>query len=130
MNLFDEPYWQYAEAGELRLQQCVACASFRYPPAPICPECLTEEHDWAALSGQGSLLAWTVFHRQYFPDIPVPYLVGAVVTAEGPILIGNIVGLPAADLTHGMPMSAVFPPSTGSRRLCQWTSRSSLEHRT
>ena len=42
-----------------------------------------------ALSGRGRLLSWTVFHRQYFPAAAVPYIVVAVETEEGPILVGN-----------------------------------------
>ncbi|GII97062.1 Zn-ribbon domain-containing OB-fold protein [Sinosporangium siamense] len=123
-GIFDEPYWRYAAAGELRLQRCSACGSFRYPPGPACPDCLAEEHEWTALSGRGSLLAWTVFHRQYFPGIPVPYAVAAVRTAEGPILIGNIAGTAVGDLIHGMPLTAVFEDVTttdGPLRICQWT---------
>lgn len=123
-GLFDEPYWRYAAAGELRLQRCARCGHVRYPPGPACPECLAGEHDWARLSGQGTLLAWTVFHRRYFPEPPVPYVVGAVRTPEGPILIGNVIGVPAAGLTHDMPLRAVFEDVVtpdGPFRLCQWT---------
>ncbi|WP_083502066.1 OB-fold domain-containing protein [Sphaerimonospora mesophila] len=131
-GVFDEPYWRYAAAGELRVQRCAACGGLRYPPGPSCPECLSAEHEWAALSGRGSLLAWTVFHRQYFPGVPVPYIVAAVRTAEGPILIGNIVGAAASDLTHEMPLTALFEDVTtadGPLRICQWTHPDDRPHR-
>jgi uncharacterized protein len=146
-GLHDTPYWRYAAAGELRLQRCEGCGHFRYPPGPVCPECLARESSWEQLSGTGTLLAWTVFHRQYFSWLPTPYLVGAVRTPEGPILIGNLVGTDAARLTHDMPLRAVFEPfgtgtpgspdnpgatapgdteditdpPGGGWRLCQWT---------
>ncbi|MEV7007331.1 OB-fold domain-containing protein [Streptosporangium sp. NPDC051022] len=123
-GVFDEPYWHHVAAGELRLQRCSGCGAFRYPPGPVCPECLAEEHDWAALSGTGSLLAWTVFHRRYFPEIPVPYVVAAIRTPEGPILIGNVVGTRDSRLSHGMPMRAVYEDvdtTDGPLRICQWT---------
>ncbi|MEU0987451.1 OB-fold domain-containing protein [Streptomyces sp. NPDC005953] len=141
---YDAPYWRYAAEGELRLQRCGGCGQFRYPPGPVCPDCLAEEASWERLSGTGTLLAWTVFHRQYFPWIPAPYLVGAVRTTEGPILIGNLVGIDATWLVHDMPLRAVFESVTptdtslpvtaatavaeapdqspdGTWRLCQWT---------
>ncbi|MEU5401452.1 OB-fold domain-containing protein [Streptomyces sp. NPDC005963] len=144
-GLYDAPYWRYAAAGELRLQRCGECAGFRYPPGPVCPDCLAEESSWEQLSGTGTLLAWTVFHRQYFPWIRAPYLVGAVRTTEGPILIGNLVGTTAADLIHDMPLRAVFEtvdddlpvtagtdepndPPGGAWRLCQWTPRDTHPH--
>ena len=123
-SIFDRPYWEYASRGELRLQRCAACGEFRYPPAPVCPECLADEHDWEPLSGRGSLLAWTVFHRRYFPEIPVPYVVAAVLTPEGPLLVGNLVGVDGRGLTHGMPLRAVHQDVTtpdGALRICQWT---------
>jgi uncharacterized OB-fold protein len=43
------------------------------------------------LTGKGTVLGWTIFHRPYFPELPVPYTVVAVETDEGPILVGNYV---------------------------------------
>ncbi|MCM2391879.1 Zn-ribbon domain-containing OB-fold protein [Streptomyces albipurpureus] len=135
-GIYDTPYWRYTAAGELRLQRCGGCERFRYPPGPVCPDCLAQESSWERLSGAGTLLAWTVFHRQYFPAIEVPYLVGAVRTPEGPILIGNLIDTSAAELSHDMPLRAVFETLPTGRpadadthtdspgegwRLCQWT---------
>lgn len=132
-SVHDGPYWRYAAVGELRLQRCTACGHVRYPPGPACPECLAAEHSWELLSGTGELLAWTVFHRAYFPDIPVPYAVLAVRTPEGPILIGNLLGADHIELRHGMALHAVHEQVTGpdgSWQLCQWspTELSTKEH--
>lgn len=119
---YDEPYWRYAAAGELRLQRCAACGHMRYPPGPVCPECLAPEHTWDPLSGTGRLLAWTVFHRPYFPEIPVPYVVAAVRVPEGPVLLGNLLGTDVP--VHDMPLRAVHEDATAADgttfRLCQW----------
>src|SRR5690606_1766912 len=41
LGLYDEPFWRYMkEEGEMRLQCCSECGAFRYPPAPVCAECL------------------------------------------------------------------------------------------
>jgi uncharacterized OB-fold protein len=135
LGLFDQPYWRYAAHGELRLPRCVACGAFRYPPGPSCPDCLTTEHTWELLSGNGTLLAWTIFRRQYFPQFPVPHLVAAIRTDDGPILIGNLVGVAESELRHDMPLHAVFEDTTfdhpdlavadtaipaGGWRICQW----------
>lgn len=130
-GVFDAPYWEHVAAGELRLQRCASCGHYRYPPGPVCPECLTPECTWEPLSGQGSLLAWTVFHRQYFPEIEVPYVVVAVRAQEGPILIGNLAGASVGELTHNMPMRAVFEEVTGADgpwRICQWTPAPNRSH--
>ena len=89
MGLYDRPFWEHVAAADLRLQRCRSCAAFRYPPGPVCPQCLSPEHDWTALSGTGVVLGWARFHRQYFDELPPPYTVVAVETAEGPVLVGN-----------------------------------------
>lgn len=132
IGLHDAPYWEHAAAGELRLQRCTACGHVRYPPGPVCPECLAPEHSWDLMSGTGTLLAWTVFHRPYFPGLPVPYVVLAVRTPEGPILVGNLAGAPRTALVHDMPLRAVFEHVTGpdgSWHLCQWAPAEQEEQR-
>ena len=86
----DDEFWRYLEQGEVRVQRCGACDTVRYPPEPVCPACLAEDATWRLLTGTGSLLAWTTFHRQYFPTLPVPYTVGAVATPEGVIVCGRL----------------------------------------
>jgi len=70
------------------------------------------------------LLSWTVFRRQYFPELPVPYVVAAVRTDEGPILVGNLVGYGDREIVHDMPVRVVFEEvasAAGPWRICQWT---------
>lgn len=119
----DVPFWGFLEDQELRLQQCRDCGRFRYPPAPVCPDCWSEAHTWTPLSGRGVLLSWTRFHRQYFPELPAPYVVVAVQAVEGPILIGNLVGDERRPLAPGLLCRARFEPArddAGEFWLCQW----------
>ena len=115
-------YWTHIARQELRLQCCAACHSYRYPPAPVCPDCGGTAADWRALSGTGEVVAWTVFHRSYFPGLPAPYAVVSVRTAEGPLLVGNLTG--PAPPAVGLAVRAVFCPARfedGTEgRICQW----------
>jgi uncharacterized protein len=125
----DARFWDYLDQQELRLQQCRHCGRFRYPPGPVCPDCWSEEHAWTTLSGRGQLLCWTRFHRQYFPHLPVPYLVAAIQTMEGPILIGNLLGADGLELVHGMACRVVFEQARGDDGefwICQWTPEPTL----
>lgn len=92
MTLYDEPMWRSMEEGRLKLQCCGGCGAFRYPPGPSCPECLSPESEWKAVSGKGEVLSWVVFRKQYFSDFPAPYNAVAVRLAEGPIIISNLEG--------------------------------------
>ena len=108
MSIYEKPFWDAVQARELRLQRCAGCAHVWYPPGPVCPRCLSESWTFDKMSGRGRVVAWTVFHRQYFPDIPVPYAVVSVMLDEGPLMIGNVVGIDAATLQLDLPVEAVF----------------------
>jgi uncharacterized OB-fold protein len=92
VSLLDEPMWASIEKHQWALQSCSECRTFRYPPAPICPNCLSMSSEWSALSGQGTIISWVVFHRQYFDDYPPPYNAIAVQLDEGPLVISNLEG--------------------------------------
>lgn len=122
-GFYETAFWRFVDARELRLQRCERCGHWRYPPGPACPRCRSDAFAWAATAGRGRVLAWTVFHRQYFPEIPVPYAVASVRLPEGPLMIGNIVNLPIDAIRHDMPVRAAFErvaAPDGPWTLCQW----------
>jgi uncharacterized OB-fold protein len=122
-GVFELPFWKYVSNNELRLQQCSGCSHLRYPPGPACPKCLCDKFTWEALSGRGRVVAWTVFHRQYFPELPVPYTVLSVQTDEGPMLIGNLLGASPESLRHGMAVRVAFETvanADGNWKIYQW----------
>ena len=132
-GLFDDVLWQFAEQGELRLQQCKACGQVRYLPGPVCPACLSEDYCWARMGGTGKIMSWCVFHKQYFPEMPTPYAVILVSIPEGPVLAGNILDCPVEDLRIDMPVTVSLEPVIWSDgrggRLFQMAARRSIAPR-
>jgi uncharacterized OB-fold protein len=110
----NRPFWEATKRRELRLQRCAACGRFRYPPAPVCPECLSEDSTWTRVSGRGTVSTFVVFHKIYFPSFArdVPYNVVQVELAEGPRLTANLVDVPNEQITVGMPVEVVFDDVT------------------
>lgn len=92
MGIDDLPMWQSIDRQGLELQCCDACATFRYPPAPLCPGCLSLEATWTPVDGTGTILSWVVFHKKYFDDHLPPYNSVAVQLPEGPIVISQLQG--------------------------------------
>src|SRR6266446_4474930 len=88
----NRPFWDATRRHQLALQRCADCTRFRYPPAPVCPECLSDRAEWTAVSGRGVVSTFVVFHQRYFtsfaPDIP--YNVVQVQLDEGPRLMANL----------------------------------------
>ena len=124
MGLYDLPLWEYAKQRELRVQRCSECGEFRYPPGSHCPNCLSENCAWTRLSGRGRVYAWCVFHRQYFPEIPVPNPIVCVETQEGPIIAANLVGSDLGLLRVGLEVEITFEPvrwsGGGDGMIFQW----------
>lgn len=124
-NVFEAPFWQFVQAHDLRLQRCSECRAYRYPPGPVCAKCLSDKSDWSPLSGSGGLVSWVIFRRQYFPEFPTPYVVVAVETTEGPILIANLVQAGDQELRLDMPMRIVYETARSAAgeewEIYQWT---------
>lgn len=108
MPEIDPRYRAGAAAGQLRVQQCPICRFLRFPPASLCPRCLTPSDEWVAISGRGVIWSWIRMHRQYFADgrRPVPYTVVMVQLNEGPMMISAIEGRDDG-LRCGQPVTAV-----------------------
>jgi uncharacterized OB-fold protein len=110
----NRPHWEGAQKGELRVQHCKSCGTYRYPPARWCSECLSEDIEWVKVSGKGAVWSWCVFHRQYFKgfDEEMPYAVVLVELDEGPKLYSNLVGVSKDDIRIGMRVRAAFEQAT------------------
>ena len=105
----NKPYWDGAEAGELRLQSCSKCGTFRFPDSPVCPNCLSAGFDWKALSGRGTLWSWIVMHQRYFEAFAdeVPYPVAFIKLEEGPFLMSTVID-DVGDLVIDHPVEVLF----------------------
>ncbi len=104
---YDEPYWASVTDGAMQAQKCKSCSAMRYPPSACCPKCLGVETEWVTLSGKGTVLSWTTFHRQYLPAYPAPSTIVAVQLEEGPMMISNIDETERASLKIGAARNAM-----------------------
>lgn len=118
----NRPYWDGLREGVLRMQRCTACALIWYPPAPICPGCWSEAHEWVPLSGRGTVSSWVVFHQAYLKgyDDEVPFNVAEVTLEEGPRLMTNLVGIDNDDIEMGMDVEVVFDAVTDDVTLAKF----------
>jgi uncharacterized protein len=102
----DAQFWSFVADGELRLQRCAACATFRHPPRPLCAACGSTESEWVPASGRGVVWSFAVIHPPTLPAFEdrTPY--GAVVVRldEGVFLVSNLVDCGHEELTVDMPV--------------------------
>jgi uncharacterized OB-fold protein len=88
-----QPFWDGCAAGELRLQRCTSCDGGHYfPPRPFCPRCLSDQVEWEAVSGRGTLHTYVINHRAA-PGFEPPSAIAVIQLAEGPRMMGNLVGI-------------------------------------
>jgi hypothetical protein len=94
--------------SQIRFQQCTACGFRRYPPAPVCPECLASESEWMPDDGVGAIWSYCVYHRAFDPAFSgaVPYNVVLVELDSGPRMISNVLGIEPSDLRIGLRVMA------------------------
>jgi uncharacterized OB-fold protein len=115
------PFYEYAAAGELRVQRCAACGARRMPPRPMCPNCRSFDVTWELLSGRGRIWSLAVPHPPLLPAYAAlaPFNVIVVETDEDPAIrfCGNLVltadgpidEVDPATIEIGEPVRVVFP---------------------
>ena len=108
--------------GTLRLQRCASCGHIRFPLDPICPRCLSDDFEWAAMSGRGRAQTFIRFQRAYDAswEDRVPYVVALIELDEGPVMISNVVGDGALEVAVGDRVEVVFELRTDTAALPQF----------
>jgi uncharacterized OB-fold protein len=107
-GILEDEFWSHVSQRRLSLQICKSCSHIWYPPGPVCPQCLSEDWGFQAVSGHGRIHSWTVFHRQYFPELPSPYTIVSIELAEGPLMIGDIRMTKNEQLQVGMQVRVTY----------------------
>ena len=108
--------------GRLLIARCDACGTYLHPPRPICPHCASSAVTPTAVSGRGTVHAYTVSHYQWVATMPPPYVVAEIELAEQPglIVLSNLVGVDPADpadsadpavVRVGLPVEVRFVPA-------------------
>ncbi|MDB5396337.1 MAG: hypothetical protein JWM91_3843 [Rhodospirillales bacterium] len=117
------PFWEGVRAGELRLQRCNGCGSYRWPARAICNHCHSFDTDWLAVSARGTVTSWVRTHQAFmraFQD-EIPYAVIQVQLDEQDDIqmIGRLAD-PGLEPTIGMRVRADFAPADGDPPLVVW----------
>ena len=95
-------FWEYCHDGEMRLQQCTDCGSWMWPPTTVCDECLSDNLEWMAVSGRGTIRSYCTFERRYYDVLPTPWTVVLVKLDEGPEFISNPKDIPIDQVREGL----------------------------
>jgi uncharacterized protein len=111
------PFWEGAEAGELRYVRCTSCGRPDFPAAPHCRFCLGSELDWQVSTGHGTLYSYTIVCRPVTPDFTTPYAPALVDLDEGYCMLTNLVGLDTDELAIDLRVVVQFEKLAGGLTL-------------
>jgi uncharacterized OB-fold protein len=97
-------FYAFLAQGELRLQRCAACGTWRHPPRFRCAHCGSLDVRWERASGRGRVYSWTTTHRAVDPAFTPPYAILVVELEEGPRVVANLRGLEPSELVIDLPV--------------------------
>jgi len=111
-NHWSSPFWEGAQNGEVRIQQCRDCGNKMYPPRVYCTHCLSANIDWIKCSGKGILYAYSTIYEEPPPRVAKflssPYTLALVDLEEGVRMLTNIVECKPDELKCDMKVEVVF----------------------
>ncbi len=128
----NEPFWEGARRGELRVQQCAETGRLIFPPRPMSPWSPHTEPTWTRVSGRGTIWSFVVPHPPLLPQFAAlaPYNVILVALDEDPRvrLVGNLVTSAGGAINEvdprsieiGAPVRVVFERVSDEFRLPRW----------
>ena len=105
-----EHFWTGGRHGELRFLRCQACGWWLHPPGPVCPACLSRDLGVEAVSGRGTVHAFTVNWQAWIPGFDPPYVVAIVSLPEqeGLRVTTNVVGCEPDAMATGLAVTVAF----------------------
>ena len=110
-------FWERLAKGQMEVQRCLTCAHVRFPPNKMCPQCHGVDYAWLPVSGTGTLWSHTTVRVPPSPELAaeVPYRLGVVELAEGPMVLGRVTNLPGDETGDrepviGMALTLVIDP--------------------
>jgi uncharacterized protein len=103
-------FWTGGRDGELLIIRCTSCGYWIHPPAPRCPQCLSDAVEPQAVSGRGTVYSYTINRQAWVPGLEVPFVIAMVELDEQPglRLMTNIVNCPPEEVEIGMPVEVAF----------------------
>lgn len=106
----DDEVFAAAREGRSVIQACRACGTRRFPARLRCARCGSDEAEWVATSGRGTVHSYAVVHQKLHPafDPRIPYVVALVDLEEGPRMMALMIDTDPAAVTVGAPVEMAY----------------------
>ncbi len=103
-------FWTGGASGRLQFLRCQDDGTYVHPPAPRCPKCRGKHLEVEAVSGQATVLTYSVNFQPWMPGPELPFVLAIVELPEqeGLRLTTNIVNCDPESVEIGMPVRVIF----------------------
>ena len=117
-----ESFWKGLREHRLLVQKCEECGRHVFPPRPFCVYCLSDQLRWDQLSGEGTVVSYTIVRRSVVRGFEedVPYVLAIVELGPYVQMTTNIIRCPVEKLCVGMSATAVFEDVTNEFSLVKF----------
>lgn len=107
---WQQPFWDSLRAHAVSVQRCLDCATFRYAPRELCPNCHSARAGWEPIAGNGEVYTFTVVRRAPTPayQAEAPYVIAHVQMAEGFRMIATLRGVDVDAVHIGLPVHVAY----------------------
>ena len=107
------PYWEMCKRGQLMVQRCDSCQEYQFYPRGIGANCWSNDIQWVASSGRGTVWTFTVTYQNRTTGFDQgPYVLALVELEEGVRMFTNVVECAPGDVKIGMPVEVTFVQAT------------------
>ena len=115
------PFWEGARAGKLMQQRDRVTGEVHWPPKPLYWKD-GKRLEWFEASGRGEVYTYVVAYDPFLPALRhlLPHVMVVVQLAEGPRIVGYMVGTSPERMRFGMPVRVVFERLTERVTLPVW----------
>ena len=109
-NLDNQEFFDKCREHQLVLRRCRDCHSFLHPPRPNCPDCGSENLEWVASRGRGTIYTFTITREPVSRAFlgRLPWNVVEVELEEGVHLISNLVDCDPEEIEIGLAVEVIF----------------------
>ncbi len=97
-------YHSQLEQGNFQIQRCTSCQRSIFYPRMICPHCGSDQMEWFAPSGRGTVYSTTVVRRK--AEHGGDYNVALIDLEEGMRMMSRVQGVEPAAVAIGMQVQA------------------------
>ncbi|WP_166880564.1 Zn-ribbon domain-containing OB-fold protein [Salinibacterium sp. ZJ450] len=104
------PFWDAANDGVFLLQRCPDCGMTQYHYRALCANCMSDNVEDFASSGDGTVWTYSVVYRNNSPNYAdkTPYVVALIELEGGVKVVSNVVGGDPEAVTFGTKVEVIF----------------------